>query len=200
MPIHSISNFIDAFKGGTRPNRFIVTVLPQTGNAGAATVASGLASSTHAMAASLPESTVGVMPIPFRGRIYRFPGDRDYNTWSVTLLDDTNGIYSAWHAWSNLFNHHSLNQSNTRTQKEDMGTVTVQLLDHNSDTPLRTFTLYYAWPVRVGAYDLNMARGNEPGQFTCELAYAYLEMTTNSNDGAARALQGSNFPSPSAGA
>ena len=185
MPIHQISNFITAFNGGTRPNRFTVSVQPQTGGGQSATISSGLSSLTHAMAATLPESTVGVMPIPFRGRIYRFPGDRDYNLWSLTLLDDTNGIYTAWHAWSNLFNHHSLNQSNPRAQKDDMGTVTVNLLDHNSDVALRTFTLYYAWPVQVGAYDLNMGRGNEPGSFTCQLAYAYMEMTSNGNDGVA---------------
>lgn len=191
MPIHQISNFISAFNGGTRPNRFTVSVSPKSEQA-----ASGLSSLTHAMAATLPESTVGVIPIPFRGRIYRFPGDRDYNLWSLTLLDDTNGIYTAWHAWSNKFNHHSLNQSETRAQKENMGIVTVNLLDHNSDTPLRTFRLHYAWPVQVGAYDLNMGRANEPGSFTCQLAYAYLEMTSTATDGIARTLSGNSFPSP----
>lgn len=179
---HKLTDFIDAFNGGTRPNRFRITV----NNKGSGTQIP--ASTTHAMAASLPESTVGVIPIPFRGRVYKFPGDRDYNLWNLTMLDDTNGIFTAWHNWSQDFNNHENNiiKTGNRSAKDMFATIIVELLDHSDAAAgaLRTFTLQNAWPVSIGAYELNMGKMNEPGQFSCTLAYHGLLITTGQGDAA----------------
>lgn len=174
---HSIGTFINAFNGGTRPNRFLVT-----GSAPGIGALSGQ-SGVHAMATSLPESTVGTIPIPFRGRIYKFPGDRDYLPWQVTFLDDVgeNGVYSAWHEWSKQFNDHETNLAASRTHLSRYSTdLTVQMLDHNSDVVLRTFILHHAWPMQVGPLELNMANTNQVSTFTCQIAYSYYTLTEQS--------------------
>ena len=71
----NINRFLDAFRGGTRPNRFKISGTNSAGD---------LFLDTHCTAATMPESIVGIIPIPFRGRVYKFPGDRTYNEWNVS--------------------------------------------------------------------------------------------------------------------
>lgn len=187
---HQLSTFINAFNGGTRPNRFKITISNSQASGSSSSAVTITNSTTHAMAASLPESNVGVIPIPFRGRIYKFPGDRDYNLWNVTMLDDTNGIFAQWHSWSNEFNSHSGNIMKARPARGLFKHIDVDLLDHGDATakPLRTFTLRNAWPVSVGAVELNMGKLNEPGQFACTLAFHELKIVTAAADGGGQTI------------
>lgn len=171
MADQSIGSFINAFNGGTRPNRFRISGTSPAGN---------IAIETHCMASTLPDSTLGVIPLPFRGRIYKFPGDRDYQPWNITILDDVgeNDVYASLHAWSEIFNNHETNLAATRKHITQYSTdLTVSLLDHNSGTELRTFTLHHAWPISVGAVELNMATANAPITFPVQLAYSYFTVT-----------------------
>ena len=174
MPnIHKLSTFIDAFKGGTRPNRFRIfgtSTVPGTGSP------AGLFRETHCTAATLPESIVGIIPIPFRGRVYKFPGDRTYNEWNVTMLDDilTSATWQFFHEWSNQFNNHDTNISVSREQKDQFcQDLTVQLLDHQSDNVIRTMQLLNAWPVQVGPVTLDMNAANQLGSFQVQIAYSH---------------------------
>jgi hypothetical protein len=174
MPnIHKLSTFIDAFKGGTRPNRFRIfgtSTVPGTGSP------SGLFRETHCTAATLPESIVGIIPIPFRGRVYKFPGDRTYNEWNVTMLDDilTSATWQFFHDWSNQFNNHDTNVSVSREQKDQFcKDLTVQLLDHQTDNVIRTMQLLNAWPVQVGPVTLDMNAANQLGSFQVQIAYSH---------------------------
>ena len=171
--IHKLSNFISAFQGGTRPNRFRISgtsTVPKTGSP------AGLFRETHCTAATLPESIVGIIPIPFRGRVYKFPGDRTYNEWNVTMLDDV-GTYNTWkyfHEWSNQFNDHEKNISKSRQQKDEYcKDLTVDLLDHQSDNVIRTMKLLNAWPVQVGPVTLDMNAANQLGSFQVQIAYTH---------------------------
>lgn len=171
--IHKLSNFISAFQGGTRPNRFRIS---GTSTVAGTAAAPGLFRETHCTAATLPESIVGIIPIPFRGRVYKFPGDRTYNEWNVTILDDV-GTYSTWkyfHEWSSQFNDHDTNISKSRQQKDEYcKDLTVQLLDHQSDSVIRTMNLLNAWPVQVGPVTLDMNASNQLGSFQVQIAYTH---------------------------
>ena len=174
MPIHQLSNFINAFQGGTRPNRFRITGTSTV--PGTTSVATGLFRETHCTAATLPESIVGIIPIPFRGRVYKFPGDRTYNEWNVTILDDigTSATWKFFHDWSNQFNNHDTNVSVSREQKDQFcKNLTVQLLDHQQDTIIRTMQLLNAWPAQVGPVTLDMNAANQLGSFQVQIAYTH---------------------------
>ena len=163
----SISNFLNAFNGGTRPNRFKITGTNEAGE---------LFFDTHCTAATLPESIVGIIPIPFRGRVYKFPGDRTYNEWNVTVLDDIGptDTWNKFHDWSEQFNEHENNTSSTRRHITKYSRdLTVEMLDHNSDVVLRTVTLLNAWPVQVGPITLDMNAANQLGSFQVQIAYTH---------------------------
>lgn len=173
MSIHSISTFIGAFQGGTRPNRFKITGSSPAGN---------LFFDTHCVASSLPESIVGSILIPFRGRIYKFPGDRQYNDWAVTILDDT-GDKATWklfHDWSELFNSHVDNVAAEKTQETNYcRDLTITHLDHSSSSgALKQVLLQNAWPSIVGPVTLDMSAANTLSQFQVTIAYTHFQVIT----------------------
>ena len=56
-------------------------------------------------AANLPSSQVGVIEVPFRGRVLKIAGDRTFEPWSVTVLNDGEfTIRKAFEAWSRGIN------------------------------------------------------------------------------------------------
>jgi len=57
--------------------------------------------------AELPASTIGDIPIPFRGRVLHVAGDRTFEPWTVTIINDVDfSIRSTMERWSNAINKH----------------------------------------------------------------------------------------------
>ena len=56
-------------------------------------------------AAEIPASNLGNIPVPFRGRVLPVAGDRTFDPWTVTVINDTNFIIrDAMEKWSNAIN------------------------------------------------------------------------------------------------
>lgn len=56
-------------------------------------------------AAQLPASTVAEIPVPFRGRILKVAGDRTFEPWTVTVINDEDfNLRSAFEGWMNAIN------------------------------------------------------------------------------------------------
>ena len=56
-------------------------------------------------AAEIPASNLGNIPVPFRGRVLPIAGDRTFDPWTVTIINDTNfKIRDAMEQWSNSIN------------------------------------------------------------------------------------------------
>ena len=56
-------------------------------------------------AAQIPASNLGNIPVPFRGRVLPIAGDRTFDPWTVTIINDTNfRIREAMEVWSNSIN------------------------------------------------------------------------------------------------
>jgi len=52
-------------------------------------------------AANLPSSQVGVIEVPFRGRVLKIAGDRTFEPWTITIQNDSNfSLRSAFELWS----------------------------------------------------------------------------------------------------
>ena len=99
---------IDDFKanligGGARANQFRVTITPPPG------IAIGLdvrRASFLVTASNLPQSQLGEIAVPFRGRNIYVTGDRPApDTWTVTFYNDTDFmIRNAMERWHNGIN------------------------------------------------------------------------------------------------
>ena len=100
----SITNFRDRLiGGGARPNMFEVNItLPEQ--------VQGLGDIEQDMrflvkAAEIPAANIGNIPVPFRGRVLPVAGDRTFNPWTVTVINDAQfNIRDAMEQWSNLIN------------------------------------------------------------------------------------------------
>ena len=100
----SITNFRDRLVGGgARPNMFEVNItLPDQ--------VQGLGDISQDMrflvkAAEIPAANIGNIPVPFRGRVLPVAGDRTFDPWTVTIINDAQfNIRDAMEQWSNLIN------------------------------------------------------------------------------------------------
>ena len=72
--------------GGARANQFKVT-LPFPGYSAVGGETATLAFLCNAT--SIPGQNLGTVPVNFRGRILNLVGDRTFNPWSITVLNDT---------------------------------------------------------------------------------------------------------------
>ena len=108
---------IDDFKanligGGARANQFRVTITPPPG------IAIGLdvrRASFLVTASNLPQSQLGEIAVPFRGRNIYVTGDRPApEPWTVTFFNDTDFmVRTAMERWHNGINNFADNTNNT---------------------------------------------------------------------------------------
>jgi hypothetical protein len=158
-----------AFQGGLRPNKFRVNHSTPVGGAGPLTF--------HIRAASMPASTMTTINVPYRGRIFKMPGIRTYQTWQITVLDDANRLYELYHEWSDRIKSHYENT----TSAEDydftdlMEDIEVTQLDYNG-ADFRTRTIKNAWPNNIGPLTLDMENNDTILTFTVDLEYQWFEV------------------------
>jgi len=177
---NEIATFKNAFDGGTRPNRFVIS----------GTIGDPVGDSVESLlvkAGQVPAQTLGVLQIPFRGRVAKLPGDRAYAEWTFTMVDTTGAesgrnFRREFESWHESFNKHRENivegQGVLNGTNEDFYTQwTVQQLDMTGTViPDRTITLINCWPVEVGAIDLSYDAADTITEYTVTLAYDYLEL------------------------
>lgn len=61
-------------------------------------------------AANLPSTQIGVVEVPFRGRVLKIAGDRTYEPWTITVMNDHDFVLrSAFEAWAAAVQDYSEN-------------------------------------------------------------------------------------------
>ena len=123
--------------------------------------------------ANLPASNVAQIEVPFRGRVLKIAGDRTFDSWTVTVINDTDfAIRSAFERWSNTINRLSDNTGLTNPADYQADAYVYQL-DRDGST-LRSYRFYDTFPTQVGPIELSYdAQGIQ--EFTVELQVQYWE-------------------------
>ena len=100
----SITNFRDRLVGGgARSNLFEVNITLPDGVFGELDVDADMRFMIKA--AEIPASNIGNIPVPFRGRVLPVAGDRTFDPWTVTIINDQKfNIRDAMEQWTNLIN------------------------------------------------------------------------------------------------
>ena len=92
-------------------------------------------------AANLPASNVAPIEVPFRGRVLKIAGDRTFDTWTITIINDTDfAIRSAFEKWMNTINRVSDNTGTTNPADYQADAFVFQL-DRSGET-LRKYKFY----------------------------------------------------------
>lgn len=183
MVVHKnqIGDFKAKFNGGTRPNRFVIT-----GTMGGALQEKGDVEPLLVKAGSMPVQTLGILQIPFRGRVAKLPGDRVYAEWTFTMIDDIGGEdenegglrrkFEEWHAKFNKHEENIVDNPVTLSGTgDDYGEWTVVQLDMTGkEIPNRKIKLINCWPVEVGGIELSYDTADTLTEYSITLAYDYL--------------------------
>ena len=167
---------IDDFKanlagGGARPNQFRVTITPPSG------IATGLNvrnASFLCKSSNLPGQTLGEIPVPFRGRNIYIAGDREFETWTTTFLNDTNfNIRNAIELWMNGINDLA-NNTGVINSADYQSDLTIEQLDRD-DTTLKTYIFRNAYPLTLGQIDVAYETTNAIEEFEVTWRYQHFE-------------------------
>ena len=158
--------------GGARANLFRATVEFPGYAGGDSNLVSFLCKG-----AQLPASVVGQVDVPFRGQVLKVAGDRTYENWTVTIInDDLFKGRDAFERWMNGINQNKTNQGivSPATYQTDM--IVEQLTRDNLVS--KTCTVRGAFPINVSAIDLSYDTTDAIEEFTVEFAYQYWESNT----------------------
>jgi hypothetical protein len=138
--------------------------------------------------ANLPASNVGVIEVPFRGRTLKIAGDRTFDVWTVTVINDVDfSIRTAFEKWMNAINKHDDNSGliNPAQYQRDavvkqFGRSSVQSANSSVTSPtvttsgdpipvLKAYKFYGVFPTAVSAIDLSYDSTDSIEEFTVDL-------------------------------
>jgi hypothetical protein len=170
---------VDDFKsklvgGGARSNLFKATVNYPAYAAGDVELTSFMCKS-----AQMPASQIEAITVPFRGRQLQIAGDRTFEPWTITIINDTDfAIRNAFERWMNGINGHSENTglTNPTDYKADL---IIEQLD-KSGVAVKRYDFRGTFPTSVSAIDVSYDTENEIEEFEVELQVDYWESGTTS--------------------
>ena len=175
MAILGVDDFKAKLKGGgARANLFKATInFPG--------YAEGNVELTSFMcrAAQLPASTLNAIEVPFRGRQLKIAGDRTFETWTTTIINDTDfGTRDALERWMNGINSHTSNVGFTNPQTYQADLLVDQL--DKDESVLKTYNFVAAFPTLISPIELAYDANDAIEEFSVEFAYQYWTSNTTS--------------------
>lgn len=136
-------------------------------------------------AANLPASTVGVIEVPFRGRTLKIAGDRTFEPWTVTVMNDAKfQLRSYFELWISKIQYQNENYSDYTKISDYQTTATVRQLGRQGDV-LRSYEFQGVFPTNVSAIDLAWESNDSIEEYTVEFQVQYW---TQKNDSEAESL------------
>jgi len=125
-------------------------------------------------AAQLPASNVAPIEVPFRGRTLKIAGDRSFDSWTITVINDTDfAIRSAFEKWMNTINRVSDNTGITDPALYQADAYVYQL-DRSGET-LRKYHFYDVFPTQVAPIELSYDNTGAIQEFSVELQVLWWE-------------------------
>jgi len=175
MAILGVDDFKAKLKGGgARPNLFKATINFPAYAAGDVELTSFMC-----RAAQLPQSVVEAVPVPFRGRILNVAGDRSFEPWTVTVLNDTGfEVRDGMERWMNGINGHTANTGLTNPSEYQTDLVIDQL--DRDESVIKRYNIRGAFPTTVGEIQLQYDQAGEIEVFDVVFSYQYWESNTTS--------------------
>ena len=172
----NISQFKSALiGGGARPNLFEVelTTLP-AGITWDADIFRYMCK-----AAALPASNIANIDVPFRGRIFKVAGDRTFEPWTVTIINDENfKIRNAMEEWMDVMSKLENNIGATDPGAHMVNAKVFQLgrgskkssqdSSGTENAVLKEYEFVDIWPSAVSTIDLSYDSSDAIEEFTVD--------------------------------
>lgn len=174
---------------GARPNLFEVNLNFPTGapNGQAASLSRFMVKS-----AQLPGSTIGIAPVYYFGREIKFPGNRTFADWTVTIINDEDFlIRNALEAWMSVMNSHAGNTRAAVNATSYSANALVNQYGKKSNTtnplPIKAYSFVGMFPVDIAPIDLDWGSNDSIEEYTVTFAYQWWESVPQT-DGVAQTI------------
>jgi len=182
IPLRKITDFKSKLTGGgARPNLFEV----ELAFPGAVGVDNDTLQKARFLvkAAALPASTVAPIDVPFRGRILKIAGDRTFETWTITVINDVDfSIRSAFEKWMNTINKMNDGTGLTNPEQYQSDAFVYQL--GRDGGILRSYKFYDVFPTNISTIDLSYETTDTIEEFTVELQVQWWEASRGTSPNA----------------
>ena len=177
---HSIEKIKSTLKGGgARPNLFQVNLTSFPGE-------SDYDSDEFSIlckAAQLPASNIAAIDVPFRGRIFKVAGDRTFDTWTVTVINDNDfKIRTAMESWMQFVGQYADGSGATNPGSYQVNASVTQFarnasalnkVDTTGLSAAKEYVFYGIFPTNISAIDLSYDTGDTIEEFTVEFQVQY---------------------------
>ena len=136
-------------------------------------------------AANLPSSQIGVVEVPFRGRQLKIAGDRTFEPWTITVMNDQGFILrSAFEQWASSVQAYQENFTSAAGlgDADDATGYFADMKVHqlardvksgNKPKVLKSYKFYNIFPSAIAAIDLDYGNNDAIEEFTVEMQVQY---------------------------
>ena len=129
-------------------------------------------------AAALPESTLGVIEIPYFGRKIKIPGDRTFAEWTVTIMNDEDFlIRNAMENWMSEINSHVGNTRAGGASPANYKSQAQITQFSKSGEELRTYTFNGLFPTTVAPITMDWNTTDDIERFDVTFQYDWWDVT-----------------------
>ena len=205
--LRTITDFKSALRGGgARPNLFEVDITGWPGGENMGDFGNDAKEEFQFLckAAALPSSNITPIEIPFRGRTLKVAGDRTFDTWTITIINDENfRLRTKFEQWMNGINKLT-DGSGATSPGSYMGNAVVHQLGRGANqgrnsisnsgggdgsggrgdvAPLRTYYFSDIFPTEVSEIGLSYDTTDTIEEFTVTFQVQYWVAGSNSTNG-----------------
>ena len=185
---------LDAFKGkmvggGARPNLFECELFFPDEAIPVNSSKDEIADKSRFLvkAAQLPASNIAPILIPFRGRNLKIAGDRTFEPWTITVINDVDfKIRTAFERWMNLINKHEDNAGLTdpTAYQKDLFVRQLGRASLEGGTPtsasqlpvLKMYKFHGTFPTNISDIALSYDSSDTIEEFTVELQVQWVDV------------------------
>ena len=128
---------------------------------------------------------MGIVEVPFRGRVLKIAGDRTFEPWTITIMNDSRfALRNAFEAWVEKIQaaNENITQTSGLGDESDATGYFTDMFVHQlsrdassseKSTILRSYKFTDVFPSNVSAIDLDFGSNDAVEEFTVELQVQY---------------------------
>ena len=145
-------------------------------------------------AAEIPASNIGNIPVPFRGRVLPVAGDRTFDPWTVTIINNDFKIRDSMEKWSNFINDMVLANGSVDPESYQKSALVKQLSRDSAsgDKPdiLRQYNFIGIYPNVISNIPLDYGATDQIEEFQVTFNYLYWTVGATNEAGKGSGLAG----------
>ena len=144
-------------------------------------------------AANLPASNITPVEVPFRGRVLKVAGERTFDTWTVTIINDTDfKIRTIMEQWMNGISRLTNGSGEVNPGNYDAD-LYVSQLDRNGNV-VRKYKFFDCFPTNISEIALSYDTTDTIEEFTVEFQILYWNVVNNDASSSGTGTSDSDYP------